>query len=559
MSGKPLWTRLRELPKESTFRIRLTAGVVVIAPSKSVAAPYRNTVRPPRAPEGALCQLTDVVSLCELTQNGADTERGCARQTCRVNSTAACKEYDLIVIGAGSGNSIIVPEMDDWRIAMVEHGRFGGTCMNRGCIPSKMLIYPADLAEHAKHGDRLGLRTQFNGADWPQIVERVFGRIDAIAEAGRQYRLGLSNVDVYESTAHFVGDRELEVGGQRIRGDQVVIAAGAHSFVPDLPGIHDVAFHTSDTIMRIEQLPERLIILGGGFIATELGHVFQALGSKVTIINRSLQLLRTEDEDISHRFTQVAAHRFDLVLGSTVKNVYSTANGVGVDVESDSGQGKISRKIEGDVLLVAAGRVPNSAQLHVAAGGVEIDADGAVVVDEFGRTSAPRVWALGDINGRHQLKHMANGEARVVTHNLLHPDDLRRFDQRPAPHAVFSNPQIGSIGFTEREARERGGPYVTACHSYGDTAYGWAMEDTTGFCKLIGDPRTRQVTGAHIVGYQASMLVQLLVQGMHLGTTADAMAVGQVWIHPALPEVVENTLLKLVAAFDTAAQPVATD
>jgi len=461
------------------------------------------------------------------------------------------KQYDLVIIGAGSGNSIICPEMDGWRIAMVERGLFGGTCLNRGCIPSKMLIYPADLAEHAKDSSRYGIETEFKGADWSAIVHRVFGRIDPIAEGGRQYRHSLPNVDVYEGTAHFVGDRELEVLGTRIRGERVVIAAGARSFIPYVPGIDDVPFHTSDSILRIAHQPEHLVILGGGFIATELGHVFQALGSKVTIVNRGHRLLQFEDHDVSHRFTELAAERFNVSLGTKVHRAYMTATGIGLEVTCDGGP----RIIEGDVLLVAAGRIPNSDQLRVEVAGIATDELGNITVDQHGRTSAPGVWALGDINGRHQLKHMANGEAKVVQHNLVHPHDLRCYDERPAPHAVFTSPQIGAVGLTEHQAQASGEPFVSVIHDYAGAAYGWAMEDTTSFCKLIGDPRTRTVVGAHIIGPQASMLVQLLVQGIHLGTTADEMANGQVWIHPALTEVVEQALLKLIDAFDAAGHP----
>jgi len=458
-------------------------------------------------------------------------------------------EYDLIIIGTGSGNSLIGPEMDGWRIAIVERGVFGGTCLNRGCIPTKMLVYPADLAEHTRESARLGVHTRFLGADWHDITQRIFGRIDPIAEGGRQYRIGLPHVDVYEGHGHFVGERELEVGGKRIRGRQVVIAAGARTFIPDVPGLDDVPFHTSDSIMRIAHQPKHLVILGGGFIAAEFAHVFGGLGSEVTIINRGHHLLRAEDDDVATRFTELAAQRYDVALGAHIDHVRRTDTGVAVHLTCDNG----SRVIEGDVLLVATGRVPNGDQLNAAAAGIEVDDNGAVVVDAYGRTTAAGVWALGDVNGRHQLKHMANGEAKVVRHNLSHPDDLQRYDQRPAPHAVFSHPQIGAVGLTEREAidrRERtGAPYCAVTHDYAGAAYGWAMEDTTSFCKLIGDPVTRKVLGAHVIGPQASLLVQLLVQGIHLGNTADEM-VSQVWIHPALSEVVEVALLKLIEAFD---------
>ena len=459
------------------------------------------------------------------------------------------EQFDLIIIGAGSGNSLISPEMDGWRIAMIERGTFGGTCLNRGCIPSKMLIYAADVAESAAavtNAAKYGVSTSFDGADWPAIVDRVFGRIDPIAEGGRQYRHSLDNVVVYEGDARFVGERELEVNGVRVRGDRVVIAAGAQSFIPDIPGLDTVPFHTSDTILRIAHQPKHLIVLGGGFIANELGHVFRSFGSQVTMINRGHHLLQAEDHDISRRFTEIAHERFDLVMGVRVRQISMTATGVAVHVVDRDGE----RVIEGDTLLVAAGRVSNGEELRCEDAGVELDMKGNVIVDAYGRTTSPNVWALGDVNGRHQLKHMANGEAKVVQHNLLHPDHLRMFDQRPAPHAVFTSPQIGAIGPTETAARSTGDPVCVITHEYGGAAYGWALEDTTSFCKLIGNPVTRQLVGAHIIGYQASILVQLLVQGLHLGTTVDEMATGQVWIHPALSEVVEQALLKLMDAFD---------
>ena len=458
------------------------------------------------------------------------------------------ENYDLIIVGSGSGNSLISDEMDGWKIAIVERWTFGGTCLNRGCVPSKMFVYAADVAQSAANdnGPKYDVSTGFESADWPSMVRRVFGRIDPIAGGGLQYRYSLPNVTVYEGNAMFVGERTLEVNDVTITGDRVVLATGARSFIPNIHGIDEVPYHTSDTIMRIAHLPKHLVVLGGGFIAAELSHVFGSLGSRVTIINRGHRLLRAEDQDISDRYTEVAGQRFEVLLGATVRRIYMTAEGVGVRVTTSDGD----TTVEGDTLLVAAGRQPNGDTIDAAKAGIEIGSMGEVIVDEFGRTSAEGVWALGDVNGRYQLKHMANGEAKVIHHNLLHPDDLHPLDKRAAPHAVFGSPQIGSLGVTEAKARELGRPISVITHHYSGTAYGWALEDTGSFCKLIGDPSTRTVLGAHVIGYQASMLVQLLVQGMHLGTTADEMATGQIWIHPALTEVVEQALLKLIDAFD---------
>jgi mycothione reductase len=460
------------------------------------------------------------------------------------------EHFDLIIIGTGSGNSLISSEMDGWRIAIVERWKFGGTCINRGCVPSKMLVYAADVAESAAHdnGPKYGVTTRFESADWPAIVQRVFGRIDPIADDGRRYRHSLSNVTVYEGDARFIGERTLLVNEHTITGERVVIAAGARPFIPAIHGIDEVPFHTSDSIMRIAHQPKHLVVLGGGFIAVELSHVFGSLGSQVTIINRSHRLLGAEDRDVSQRFTALAAERFDLLLGAHVQRVFMTVGGIGVRVTTDTGD----QTVEGDTLLVATGRRPNGDEIDARAAGVEVGPMGDVIVDPFGRTSAPGMWALGDVNGRHQLKHMANGEAKVVQHNLVHPDDLRPLDTRPVPHAVFASPQIGVVGLTEAQADSLGRPISVITQPYADAAYGWALEDTSGFCKLIGDPATRTLLGAHIVGYQASVLIQLLVQGMHLDSTVDEMATGQVWIHPALSEVVEQALLKLIDAF---AQP----
>ena len=460
------------------------------------------------------------------------------------------ENYDLIIVGTGSGNSVISSEMNGWRIAIVERWTFGGTCLNRGCIPSKMLVYAADVAESAANDNdpKYGVTTRFESADWPAIVHRVFGRIDPVVEGGREYRYNLPNVTVYEGDAHFVGERTLQVNATTITGDRIVIATGARPFIPAIHGIDEVPFHTSDTILRAAHQPKHLVVLGGGFIAAELSHVFRSLGSRVTVINRGHRLLGAEDHDISHAFTESVADRFELVLGARVDRVFMTAQGVGLRVTTAAGE----QVVEGDTLLVAAGRMANGDQIDAHLAGIEIGPMSEVVVDAYGRTSAPGIWALGDVNGRHQLKHMANGEANAVRHNLLHPDDLQPLDPRPAPHAVFASPQVGAVGLTESQADASGRTFTMISHAYSGTAYGWALEDTSGFCKLLGDPASRTLIGAHVIGYQASLLVQLLVQGMHLGNTVDELAIGQVWIHPALSEVVEQALLKLIDAFDQA-------
>ncbi len=446
-----------------------------------------------------------------------------------------------MIIGAGSGNSIIGPQHDEWDIAMIERGRFGGTCMNVGCIPSKMFVYSALLAELATHGPALGVDTHFDGADWPAIRDRVFGRIDPIAEAGAAYRESLPNVTVYRDSARFTGPKQVAVGGEVITADKIVLAAGARPVIPDIAGLDDVGYHTSDTIMRLDRLPEHLLVIGGGYIATELGNVFGSFGSDVTIVVRSGRLLRHEDDDVSLRFTEAYRHKFDVRCMTQVL----AARRDGPDIILTTSQNGVHEEIHGDQLLVATGRAPNSDNLDVSASGITVDTAGYVTTDSQMRTNIPGVWALGDITNPAQLKHVANYEARVVAHNITCPDDPIEIDGRPVPHAVFGHPQVASVGLTERECHERDIPHVSHIQAFGSAAYGWAMEDTQSFVKLIADPATRKLLGVHIIGPQASTLIQQLIQGMTLGQTIDEMARSQYWIHPALPEVLEQALLEL--------------
>ena len=452
--------------------------------------------------------------------------------------------FDLVVVGAGSGNSLLTPELADLRVAIVERGDFGGTCLNRGCIPSKMLVHVADVAEATRHAGRLGIGANLHEVRWTDVSQRVFGRIDPIAVAGEEYRRGLENVAVYKGEARFCGPRRLEIDGAEVTGDVVVLAAGARPFIPPHPDLSTVDHHTSDTIMRLPEPPRRLLIWGGGYIAAELAHVFGAAGSDVTIVNRGPRLLRGEDIDVSEAFTAAYRKRFRVLTGAQVLAADATPTGeVTLRVRREDGDETLS----GDVLLVAAGRIPNGAELAAVTAGVALDAAGYVVTDAYGRTTADGVWALGDICNPNQLKHVANAEARAVAHNLVHPESLRPVALGPVPHAVFASPQVAAVGSTEQALQAAGTPYLRAVRPYSDTAYGWAMEDETSFCKVLSDPATDRLLGAHICGPDAAVLLQQLVQAMACDLTVEQIACGQMYIHPALSEVVEQALLGLMS------------
>ncbi|MDT5116005.1 MAG: mycothione reductase [Mycobacterium sp.] len=455
--------------------------------------------------------------------------------------------YDVAIIGTGSGNGILDDRHADKRVALCEHGTFGGTCLNVGCIPTKMFVYAAEVAQTIREAARYGVDARIDRVRWDDIVSRVFGRIDPIGLSGEDYRSSAPNIDVYTQHTRFgpvqADGRYLlrTDAGEEFTADQVVIAAGSRPTVPPAILASDLDYHTSDTVMRIAELPEHLVIIGSGFVAAEFAHIFSSLGVRITLVIRGATLLRHYDDTLCRRFTRIASSKWEL---RTHRNVVGGTNrDSGVALELDDGS-----TLNADLLLVATGRLSNADLLDAGQAGVDVE-DGRVVVDEYQRTSARGVFALGDVSSPHMLKHVANHEARVVQHNLLcdwdDTESMTVTDHRFVPSAVFTDPQLAAVGLTENQAIARGFDISVAIEKYSHVAYGWAMEDTTGIVKLIAERNSGCLLGAHIMGHQASSIIQPLIQAMSFGLTVPEMARGQYWIHPALPEVVENALLGL--------------
>jgi mycothione reductase len=448
--------------------------------------------------------------------------------------------HDLVVVGAGSGNMLPTEEIGDWRIAVVEADRFGGTCLNRGCIPSKMLVHTADIAQTVRDAGRFGIGAKWTGADWPAIRDRIFGRIDPKHEEAVAYRRD-HGIDVFLGEARFVAPKVLEVNDEELHADRFVLAGGSSPVVPSIDGLDEVPYLTSDNVMRLETFPKSMVVVGGGYTAAEMSHIFGAFGTKITIVEQADQLLTTHDVDIRARFTELYQQRFDVRLNAKVDKVSTTRKGVRVAFESARGP----RSVEADALLIATGRRPNSDRLGAVAGGLELDDDGHFSIDDTYQTNVPGIWAFGDLANHFDLKHMANAEARVVRHNLVHPSTPEKLSFSLVPAAVFADPQVASVGMTEQDLQAKGRHYAAAMCPYSDAAFGWALEDTTSFVKILADPDSRLILGAHIIGPQASILIQPLLQAMCLGNNVDDVARGVLYIHPALSEIVDQTLLAL--------------
>lgn len=465
-------------------------------------------------------------------------------------SQEGIEDFDLIIIGSGSGNTLLDDRWQGRKVALIDSGIFGGTCLNVGCIPTKMFAYPAETSQEALGLERLGVSMSRDAVDWPGIRDRIFGRIDPISQGGLEYRESQPGVEVITETVRMTGHHTVSTEpGRRLRGAQIVIAAGARSVIPSIPGIDLPGVHTSDTIMRLERLPERLVILGGGFIAAEFAAIFTGLGVEVIQCNRSQRLLREHDDLIAERFAEAASRQWDLRRGTTIERIDAAEDRLAVTLG-----GEQAETVTADAVLVATGRVSNADRLGAAEAGFDV-IDGILQADPeqrvlSGGRPVEGVFALGDVCSQIQLKHFANAQARTVGHNLwAAPNQMRRTDERFVPAAVFSTPQIAAVGLTEEQAREladrQGFEITVKVQEMGDVAYGWAMEDGGGAVKLIARKDTGELLGAHLIGHEAANLIQPLVQAMSFGLDAHRMARGQYWIHPALSEVVENALLGL--------------
>ena len=450
-------------------------------------------------------------------------------------------KFDVIVIGSGSGLEVSSEAaMRGLTVAVVEHGPFGGTCLNRGCIPSKMLIHCADVMEIIKTAHVFGIQARVESVDWDFIVRRVYDEIDADAAAVEEGNRQAPGITVYRDTARFVGEKSLEVKGTTIGAESVVIAAGPRPSVPDIPGLADVPYLTSDQALRLPERPRRMVIVGGGYIAAELAHFFGALGTEVTIVHRGPILLREEDEQVSQRFTDVYRRRFNLLTEAQVARVWRQGEETRLEVAT----GGDNLELATDALLLATGRIPNTDLLEVGNAGVEVDDRGFVRTDEYLETSVQGVWALGDIVAKYLLKHSANLEAAYVAHNMFNPGEKAPVEYHAMPHAIFASPQVAGVGLTERAAKEQGLHYVAATYDYSNTAYGSSIEERDGFVKALSHADSGEILGCHIIGAEASILIQEVANAMRYRMTVDAIT-QSIYVHPAMPEVVQRAFSSL--------------
>jgi mycothione reductase len=449
------------------------------------------------------------------------------------------KHYDAIVIGSGGGTKLVRPVADLGRkVALAEMESPGGTCLNRGCIPSKMLIYPADILHLTKDLSRLQLSNESEWkVDFEKLIQRISDTVDSESADIPSIYENHPNIDYYPTKARFVGKKEIHVGNEIITADKIFLAVGGRPRIPEIEGLKDTPYWTSREALRNKKIPKRLVVLGGGFIALEIGMAYNAFGSKVSFIVRS-KILREEDHDIREAFDEFVSKKCIL---------HENTNILKVEYKNDTFYLTLSDAnktvLEADALLVATGLVPNTDDLGIKHTDIKLDHEGFIITDDHLQTTSQGIYALGDVIGRYFYRHSVNFEGEYLFDNLYLKSKQEPIHYPPMPHAIFTYPEIARVGLTEESCRIAGFDYISVIHKYSGSAQGMARIPEVGFVKILIDRSSHKVLGAHIIGDEASNMIHILIFGMTLGLAVEDY-LKMIYIHPALPEIVRNAFRK---------------
>ncbi len=469
------------------------------------------------------------------------------------------QEFDLIVIGGGSGLDIAnaVAFHYGLKVAIIEKDRLGGTCLNRGCIPSKLLIHSANVAETIKRAELFGIKVKEFSVDFQKIMTRVNGITDSDSDNIKNNLMQSENPKLFTKECKFVGEKKIAFEKKEkensndkdndynteeiITADKILIATGTRPHIPKIKGLEATEFITSNEALRLKIQPKILTFIGGGYITCELAHFFGSLGTKINIIQRNNLLISNEDKEIAERFTQVFSKKYKIYLGynpESVSKVKDTKDGIETfHIIAKNADGE-TIKVESDQLIVATGRIPNTPFLNLEKTGVKVNEKGFIMVDEYLETTKKGIFALGDVVGRYQFKHNSNLEAKYAFGNILHPNKKQPVDYTAMPHAIFSSPQVAGVGFTEQELQKKGIDYLKSTYPHIQTGMGKAIEDRDGFVKFLVNKNNRKILGSHIIGTDASTLIHEVLVSMRTGDGTIDNITDTIHIHPALSEVI---------------------
>ena len=451
--------------------------------------------------------------------------------------------FDAIVNGTGQSGPALASRLSNagMKVAVVERKLFGGTCVNNGCIPTKALVASAYAAHIARHAADYGVLT---GGAVSVDMKRVKARKDEISgrsnKAVESWMKGLTNGRVFEGHARFESRNTVRVNGELLSAEKIFINVGGRALVPPIPGLKDVPYLTNSSIMEVDFLPRHLVILGGSYIGLEFAQMYRRFGSEVTIVELAPRLIAREDEDVSQGVLDiVSGEGVKVELGAEVIGVDKRGDGIAVKFKRD---GTVS-EISGSHLLLAIGRIPNTDDLGLDKAGIATDARGFIAVDDELRTNVPRIWAIGDCNGRGAFTHTSYNDYEIVADNLLN-NDHRSVRDRITAYGLFIDPPLGRVGMTDTEIRKSGRTALTGKRMM--TRVGRAVEkgDSRGFMKITVDAQTKEVLGAAILGVGGDEAIHCLIDTMYAKAPYTVVQ-RAMHIHPTVSELLPTVLGEL--------------
>jgi pyruvate/2-oxoglutarate dehydrogenase complex dihydrolipoamide dehydrogenase (E3) component len=442
--------------------------------------------------------------------------------------------FDAIVIGTGQAGAPLASRLSEegLKTAVIERKHPGGTCVNTGCIPTKALVASARVAHLTRRSAEYGVTL---GGAVGIDMRRVNARMKEISLASRngvnKWMEGLDNGRFIRGHARFEGPRRLRVGEEVLEAERIFINTGGRASVPDMDGLSEVPYLTNSNMMEVDFLPEHLLIIGGSYIGLEFAQIYRRFGSRVTVIEAADRLIQREDEDVSQAVQEILeGEGIEIRLNASCISVARAGNGVSAGLDCADG----SKRAEGSHLLLAVGRRPNTDELGLDAAGIETDRRGFITVDDQLRTSAPGVWALGDVNGRGAFTHTSYNDYEIVAANLF--DGAKRsLAGRIACYGLFIDPPLGRIGLTEREVRAAGVPALKATLPMSSVGRARVWSETQGFMKLLVGAESKRILGASILGAAGDEVVHSLLDVMYADAPVTVVAEAM-HIHPTVAE-----------------------
>lgn len=451
------------------------------------------------------------------------------------------KHYDIIAIGTGSAMNIVSTLLEsgnDIKVAVIEKDDVGGICLTRGCIPSKMLLYPAELIKKIHEAKKFGIDAEVKSINFRKIMGRMRSNIRKEIEMIEHGLKSSPNIDLYQTQGEFIDDYTMKVGDEIIKGDKILLCSGSRPLVPKIDGLQEAGYITSDELLLLNDLPESIAIIGGGYIAMEYGFFLAMMGADVTVIEMLPRIIYGEEPEISELLQKEMAKIMDIKTGYKVTKV---EKGAKKKIIAEGNNEKI--EVEADEILVATGRISNADLLKPEKTGVKTDAHGWIIVNEYLETTKPNIWACGDAIGKHMFKHVANYESQIVYYNAFGNRRIK-VDYHAVPHAIFTYPEVASVGMKEEEAK-REHDILVGHYLYENTAKGEAMETKDYFVKVIVEKGSYKILGAHIIGPEASILIQEIINLMYTDNQSAIPIYRGMHIHPSLSEVVERAFYNL--------------